>query len=36
MPRLLLDNLRLLDSLAHEKPIEPRGLALISQPGASP
>jgi trehalose synthase len=36
MPRLLLDNLRLMDTLAHERPLAPRALALASQPGASP
>jgi trehalose synthase len=36
MPRLLLDELRLLDSLAHERPLAPRGLVLASQHGATP
>jgi trehalose synthase len=36
MPRLLLDELRLLDSLAHERPLAPRGLVLASQQGAAP
>ncbi|WP_224363801.1 glycosyltransferase [Hyalangium versicolor] len=36
VPRLLLDFLHLLDSLVQEKPVEPRGLALASQPSASP
>jgi trehalose synthase len=36
MPRLLLDHLRLMDALAHHRPLEPRSLALTSHPGASP
>jgi trehalose synthase len=36
MPRLLLDSLRLLDSLAHERPLMPRGLVLASQLGNPP
>jgi trehalose synthase len=36
MPKLLLEYLRLLDSLAHEKPLVPRGLARITQPSAPP
>ncbi|MBN1208223.1 MAG: glycosyltransferase [Myxococcaceae bacterium] len=36
MPRLLLEHLRLLDALVHERPIEPRGLALAPHPGVSP
>ncbi|MDY7225788.1 glycosyltransferase [Hyalangium rubrum] len=34
--RMLRDHLRLLDALAHEKPLEPRSLALTSQPSAAP
>lgn len=34
MPRLLLDNLRLMDALAHDRPLAPRGLALASAPEA--
>jgi trehalose synthase len=36
MPRLLLEELRLMDALAHEQPLEPRGIVLQSQAGASP
>jgi trehalose synthase len=36
MPRLLLEHLRLLDALAHERPIEPRSLVLAHPDGASP
>jgi trehalose synthase len=36
VPRLLLDYLRLLDSLAHEKPLAPRGLALALHPSPPP
>jgi trehalose synthase len=35
MPRLLLDELRLMDALAHERPLEPRSLVLASS-GAFP
>ncbi|MFL5345318.1 MAG: glycosyltransferase [Hyalangium sp.] len=35
MPRVLLDFLRLLDDLAHAKPLEPRGLACTTPPCAS-
>ncbi|KFE71156.1 glycosyltransferase [Hyalangium minutum] len=33
-PRLLLDELRMMDALAHDRPLAPRGLALASQPSA--
>jgi trehalose synthase len=36
MPRLLLDELTLMDALAHEQPLEPRGLVLQAQAGGSP
>jgi trehalose synthase len=36
IPRLLLDELRLMDALAHERPLEPRGIALVQHPGATP
>lgn len=36
IPRLLLDNLRLMDAMAQARPLAPRGLALVSAQGASP
>lgn len=36
MPRVLIDNLRLMSALAHERPLAPRGLALASPLGAHP
>jgi trehalose synthase len=36
MPRLLLEELRLMDALAHEQPLEPRGLATVSHAGGAP
>ncbi len=36
MPRLLLDHLRLLDTLAQERPLAPRGLALSTQMSGAP
>ncbi|WP_224248558.1 glycosyltransferase [Hyalangium gracile] len=36
VPRLLLDFLRLLDSLVHEKPLAPRGLAVVHHSSPSP
>lgn len=36
MPRLLLDELTLMDALAHEQPLAPRGLVRQSQAGGAP
>jgi trehalose synthase len=36
MPRVLRDFLQLLDSLAHAKPLEPRGLVRATQPSPAP
>lgn len=35
MPRLLLDELRLMDALAQEQPLAPRGLAIQAQAGGA-